>query len=294
MTRIGLIVNPTAGSGLGGAIADQVKPILSRAAEIIDLSSTSYGQAQSMAEQAIVEKAVDVIAVVGGDGMAHLGANLCADQPVHLGIIPAGTGNDSAETLEIPKDPISAAEFLLAKIQSPRRVDTGYATTDSQSFNFLGTVSAGFDALVNRRANQMKWPKGPARYQLAMLAELASFKPIQYRAVIDGEVREFEAMLCAVANSGQFGGGMKIAPAASITDGFLDLFIVHSISRPELIKVFPKVYSGEHVSHPAVEFVRARHIQLVSGDMPAYSDGEFVGSSPITAVIRPASLSVLA
>ncbi|AOY56329.1 hypothetical protein A4Z71_05065 [Candidatus Rhodoluna planktonica] len=292
--RFGLVVNPTAGSGHGRLVADQVLPILARAGELVDLSAENYQSAAVKVRQAIDDGAVDSIVVVGGDGMAHLGANLCADKPVHLGIIPAGTGNDSAETLGIPKDPVAAAEYLISRLSSPRRVDTGYASTSSQSFNFLGTVSAGFDALVNRRANQMRWPKGPSRYQLAMLAELASFKPIRYHAVIDGQEREFDAMLCAVANSGQFGGGMKIAPQASIDDGYLDLFIVHSISRPELIKVFPKVYSGAHVSHPAVEFVRARHIQLQSGDMPAYSDGEYVGNSPITATIRPASLSVLA
>lgn len=292
--RFGLVVNPTAGSGHGRLVADQVLPILARAGELVDLSAENYQSAEVKVRQAIDDGAVDSIVVVGGDGMAHLGANLCADKPVHLGIIPAGTGNDSAETLGIPKAPVAAAEYLISRLSSPRRVDTGYASTSSQSFNFLGTVSAGFDALVNRRANQMRWPKGPSRYQLAMLAELASFKPIRYHASIDGQEREFDAMLCAVANSGQFGGGMKIAPQASIDDGYLDLFIVHSISRPELIKVFPKVYSGAHVSHPAVEFVRARHIQLQSGDMPAYSDGEYVGNSPITATIRPASLSVLA
>lgn len=292
--RFGLVVNPTAGSGHGRLVADQVLLILARAGELVDLSAENYQSAEVKVRQAIDDGAVDSIVVVGGDGMAHLGANLCADKPVHLGIIPAGTGNDSAETLGIPKEPVAAAEYLISRLSSPRRVDTGYASTSSQSFNFLGTVSAGFDALVNRRANQMRWPKGPSRYQLAMLAELASFKPIRYHAVIDGQEREFDAMLCAVANSGQFGGGMKIAPQASIDDGYLDLFIVHSISRPELIKVFPKVYSGAHVSHPAVEFVRARHIQLQSGDMPAYSDGEYVGNSPITATIRPASLSVLA
>jgi diacylglycerol kinase (ATP) len=168
------------------------------------------------------------------------------------------------------------------------------ANTSTGEFWFFGTISAGFDALVNQRANRWRWPKGPSRYTLAMVAELASFKPIHYEATIDGEHRSFQAMLCAVANSESFGGGMRVAPNAIIDDGLLELFIVHSISRPEFIKVFPKVFTGEHIHHPAVEIIQAKHVKISSGNMPAYSDGEAVGSSPVSAQIMPGSLRVFA
>ena len=85
-----------------------------------------------------------------------------------------------------------------------------------------------------------------------------------------------------------------IAPEAKIDDGWLDLFIVHKISRPDLIRIFPKVYTGAHVSHPAVEIIRAKSITLDSGLMPAFSDGEPVGHAPISVTVEPGALLVLA
>jgi diacylglycerol kinase (ATP) len=121
---------------------------------------------------------------------------------------------------------------------------------------------------------------------------------ISYRAKIDGEVREFEAMLCASANAQSFGGGMLIVPHAEIDDGFFDLLILHKISRPELIRVFPKVFEGKHVDHPAVEFVRCRELEIEAvsqthGSMPCFADGEAKGRSPLQISVVPAALKVL-
>jgi diacylglycerol kinase (ATP) len=88
---------------------------------------------------------------------------------------------------------------------------------------------------------------------------------------------------------------MKIAPHAKINDGKLDIFIVNKISRFELLKVFPRVYTGDHVTHPAVEFISAKKITLQSNiRMPAFSDGEPVGFAPVTAQIVPGALRVFA
>jgi diacylglycerol kinase (ATP) len=125
-----------------------------------------------------------------------------------------------------------------------------------------------------------------------MLRELAVFKPLKYTAVVDGVNREIEAMLCAVANSRSFGGGMLIAPEASIEDGELDLFIVHPLSRPAFLKMFPKVYTGGHVTHPAVEIVRAKHLSINAGNVPTFADGEYVGSKPVTIKVAPQTLNV--
>jgi diacylglycerol kinase (ATP) len=127
-----------------------------------------------------------------------------------------------------------------------------------------------------------------------MVAELANFKPIQYRVQADGKKLEFKAMLCAVANASSFGGGMLIAPEAKVDDGLLDLFVVHEISRPELIRIFPKVYTGGHVDHPAVEFIRAKSIHLEAASMPAFADGESAGHAPLSVTVCPNSLVVAA
>ena len=294
--RLGVIVNPTAGRGAGKAEgAKAIELFTAAGVEVVDLTGADMNEANANARHAINDSQVDGIVVVGGDGIAHLGVNLCAGTDLPLGMIGAGTGNDLARSIGMPlNDTAGSVDIILAHLNNPRTVDAVKANTSTGEFWFFGTISAGFDALVNQRANRWRWPKGPSRYTLAMLAELASFKPIHYEATIDGEHRSFQAMLCAVANSESFGGGMRVAPNAIIDDGLLELFIVHSISRPEFIKVFPKVFTGEHISHPAVEIIQAKQVKISSGNMPAYSDGEAVGHSPVSAQIMPGSLRVFA
>lgn len=296
MSRIGFIVNPVAGSGSNDlALAAIRDEIVAAGHEPIDLSAASYDAARDQAAGAIARGQIDALLVAGGDGMMHLGTNLCAGTQVPLGLIAIGTGNDAARIFGLPiGDAAAGTREALSHLENPIKADAVRATSSTGSFWFFGTASAGFDALVNRRANTWSWPKGPIRYQLAMLREMVAFKPIAYKAVIDGKPREFEAMLCVIANNKFFGGGMMVVPHANIQDGSLELFIVHKISRIELIKVFPKVFTGRHVSHPAVEFVSAKSIRIEAAGMPVYADGEAVGQSPIDAQVAPAALLMLA
>lgn len=295
-SRIGLIINPSSGRGKGAARGQLVLSTLeARGQQFLNLSGNTMDEANSNARHAINDGKIDGLIVVGGDGMAHLGVNIGCDTGISLGIIAAGTGNDLARSIGMPEgDVVAGTHAVLDKLNSPRKVDAIKAHSSTGPFWFFGTASAGFDALCNQRANEMSWPKGQRRYDIAMVLELAKFKPIHYEATIDGEHRSFDAMLCAVANGPAFGGGMMIAPEANVEDGLLDLFIVHAMSRIELLKVFPKVYTGRHVTHPAVEFVRAKSIKLSSGNMPVYSDGEARGHSPLTATVMPGALSVFA
>lgn len=294
--RLGVIINPSSGRGKGEARGQIVLETLkARGQEFLNLSGKTMDEANANARHAINDGEIDGLIVVGGDGIAHLGVNVACDTGISLGIIAAGTGNDLARSIGMPEgDVVAGTHAVLDKLDSPRKVDAIKAQSSTDKFWFFGTASAGFDALCNQRANQMSWPKGQRRYDIAMVLELAKFKPIHYEATIDGEHRSFDAMLCAVANGPAFGGGMNIAPDAKVDDGYLDLFIVHAMSRLELLKVFPKVYTGGHVTHPAVEFVRAKSVKLSSGNMPVYSDGEARGHSPLTATVVPGALSVFA
>jgi diacylglycerol kinase (ATP) len=294
--RIGLIINPSSGRGKGAGRGQLViETLAERGQDYLNISGASMDEANANARHAINDGKIDGLIVVGGDGTAHLGINIACDTGISLGIVAAGTGNDLARSIGMPEgDVVAGTHAVLDKLDSPRKVDAIKATSSTGPFWFFGTASAGFDALCNQRANQMSWPKGQRRYDIAMVLELAKFKPIHYEATIDGQHRSFDAMLCAVANGPAFGGGMLIAPEANVEDGLLDLFIVHAMSRLELLKVFPKVYTGRHVTHPAVEFVRAKSVKLSSGNMPVYSDGEARGHSPLTATVVPGALSVFA
>lgn len=296
MTTFGVILNPTSGKGKGEALGNQfVSELKSLGVQVVDLSGADWAAAEYNGRKAIAGGAIDAIAVAGGDGMMHLGVNICGGTGIPLALMPCGTGNDAALALGIPiDDPKAVARLAVDSLGQPRAVDLGLGVTETRRFYFFNSASAGFDAIVNRRANRMKFPKGPSRYTVAMLLELVGFQALKYRAKVGGQERAIEGMLCAVANGPSYGGGMLVAPEASVDDGLLDLFIVHKISKPELIKVFPKVFTGEHVTHPAVEIVRATDVTLISEGVPVYADGEPAGMLPMTVSIAPKCLKVLA
>jgi diacylglycerol kinase (ATP) len=294
--RVGLVVNPTSGGNKGAVAGESVRAVIATSShEVIDLSRESYEAANSAIKAAIANDAIDVLVLVGGDGMAHLGVNVCANTKVPMAIIPAGTGNDSAGIFGMPMDdPAGSTRLILENLSSPKPIDAIEIEHSLGMTWAIGSASAGFDALVNARANRMKWPNGPMRYYIAMLLELASFKAIKYRSKIDGVAKDFEAMLCVVSNSGVFGGGMLVVPEASVTDGKLDLLILNKISRIKLVKIFPRVYKGTHVTDPAVELLEATKVEIAADGMPIYSDGEYVGQAPFTATVVPGALLVIA
>jgi diacylglycerol kinase (ATP) len=236
----------------------------------------------------------DGLVVVGADGMVSLGVNLLAGTGVPLGIVPAGTGNDLARGLGLPvDDPAAATDALVDALRRPPRViDAGLIRHGELRTWFASVVSAGFDAVVNERANGMTRPKGSSRYTLAMVRELVTFRPRNYVITIDGVRREQRAMLVSVANNSSIGGGMRIVPHADLTDGLLDVFIVHPLSRARLVGVFPKVFAGRHTDHPAVEFLTGRHVRIEADDIVAYADGERIGQLPVDVEIVPGAFSV--
>jgi diacylglycerol kinase (ATP) len=294
--RLGLVVNPVAGGTKGYEAGKQVAALLADSNhQVLDLSGSNLAEAKNNLAGAISLSLIDLVILVGGDGMAHLGVNVCAESKVPMALVPAGTGNDAATLFGMPlDDPAACVELILHNLEKPKQIDAIRIDHDGVSSFALGSASAGFDALVNARANKMRWPKGPNRYYLAMLLELASFRPIQYRTVIDGVGKNFEAMLCVVSNTGVFGGGMLVVPDASATDGTLDILLVKKMSRLKLVAIFPKVYKGTHVTDPDVEILRAREVSIAANNMPIYSDGEYVGRAPFQASVLPAAVQVIA
>lgn len=243
-----------------------------------------------------VQSGADALVVVGGDGMANLGINIVAQTPVPLGIVPSGTGNDLADGLGIPLGDTDAAiaALLAALDREPRTIDAGVVRHGGLSTWFGAVLSAGFDATVNERANQMTRPRGRSRYILALLRELATLSPRPYRIVADGETIETEAMLVSVANNRSLGGGMRIVPHAALDDGRLDLFIVRRMSRARFLRLFPKVFRGEHTALPEVSFRALTAVRIEAEGVVAYADGERIGPLPVDVSIVAGALRVLA
>lgn len=292
--RVGLVINPTAGKNTGALIGREAAGLLAAAGhEIVDLSAMDGPHALARGRAAIGDRAVDCVVVAGGDGMVHLGVNLVAGTDVPLGIIAAGTGNDNARELGLPvRDAAKAVERITHG--ATRRIDAVRTITPhGEDRWFVGVLAAGFDAVVNERANGWRWPKGQMRYNLAILRELGVFRPIPYVVEVDGTRHETKAMLVAVANGPAYGGGMKVVPGAEYDDGVLDVLILHEVSIPTLLRVFPKVFTGEHVSHPAVEVIRGTHVRLEANGIVSYADGERFEPLPTECHVVPGAVTVL-
>jgi diacylglycerol kinase (ATP) len=294
--RIGLVVNPVAGGNRGAQVGAEVISLLSQSEHSVNnLSGANLIEARAHAEQAIGANSIDALVVVGGDGIAHLGTNLCAGKNIPLSIIPAGTGNDAAAMLGMPlTDTAQSVRLVLEGLSSPKKIDAIKVSHGGKVTWALGSASSGFDALAAARANAISWPKGPMRYYVAMLLELAKFKPIKYQSMVDGNPRDFEAMLCVVSNTGIYGGGMLVVPGASVTDAKLDVLLVKKMSRVKFVTIFPRVYKGTHITDKDVEIFKASKISITASGMPIYSDGEYVGQAPFEAEVVPGALMMVA
>lgn len=293
MREVTIVVNPTSGGGRAArALPAFVGALQARDIRTVVKASRDADDLRVLVAQAR-DSGVPEVVVAGGDGTLHHAVQELAGSDTALAILPIGTGDDNARTLGIPfRDPAGAAAAVAAG--NSRRIDLAEVVTDDGTRRyFLGVLSAGFDSFVNERANRMSWPRGKARYVVAIAGELRTFRPVEYTAALDGrEVRD-GAMLVAVGNGISYGGGMKVCPGAVPDDGLLDITWLHAVSTPTFIRVFPSVFSGSHVDKPFVSTYQAREISLDAPGQLAYADGERIGPLPIGIRARPGALSVV-
>ncbi|MDV9196425.1 diacylglycerol kinase [Streptomyces sp. Wh19] len=292
-SEITLFVNPTAGRGRGAHAAQPAASALRDAGfSVRTVLGEDADDALRRAREAVAGGTGALIAV-GGDGMMSLALQAVAGTMTPLGVVAVGTGNDFARALGLPiRDPAAAGRLAAEALKGGgvREIDLGRVGE-----RWFGSVLAsGFDSRVNDRGNRMRWVGGRFKYDLAILAELAAFKPIAYRVRLDdGPVREIEATLIAVGNGSTYGGGMRICADAVMDDGLFDVTVVGDCSRTTLLKVFPRVYKGTHLSHPKVTVHRVSSIELAAAGVTAYADGEQLGALPLTARCVPGAVRVL-
>ncbi len=267
---------------------DEALPRLRDAGYVVrNLVGRDADEALDLARQCVAD-GLETLAVVGGDGMVHLALQAVADTSTRLGLIPAGSGNDVARYFDIPrKDTAAATDVVIGGRE--RRVDLARVG----STYFVTVLAAGFDAIVNERANEMTWPKGQMRYNVATLAELRTFKPISYTLDLDGEQHRFEAMMVAVGNGPSFGGGLRITEGAVLDDGLLDVVVIKPMSKLELVRTYPKLFRGTHIHHRDYRHHRAKKVTIAAPGITAYADGERIAALPLTVEVAPLALRVL-
>lgn len=287
-----LVVNPVSGRRQGERIAARASARLAAAGHRVTRVHSTDGRQAREAVAAEVASGSDLVVVVGGDGLLHDVLPAVAGRGVTVGLLPAGTGNDTARALGLPVgDPDAALDVVVRG----RSRDIDLADTDHGPV--VTVVASGFDSKVNERANAMRWPRGNQRYNLAILAELRTFTPLPFRLSLEGPagatVVETDAMLVAVGNGPSFGGGLRIAEGAVLDDGLLDVCVIRPVSKARLVRVFPQLYRGSHVDLPEFERHLVRSVRVDCPDVVAYGDGERLGPLPLTVSVRERALRVL-
>jgi diacylglycerol kinase (ATP) len=292
--RVTLLTNPASGHGSASHAAERaVKRFHDRGVDVVAIAGTDAEHARRLVDGAL-ERGMDALVVVGGDGIVSLAVQVLAQTDIPLGIIPAGTGNDHAREFGIPARSPEAAVDVIVDGRTDT-VDLGRIRGADGADRWFGTVmAAGFDSLVTDRTNRMRWPHGRMRYNVAMVAELSKLRLLPFRLTFDGgEELITELTLAAFGNTKTYGGGMRICPNADPTDGLLDVTMVASASRTKLIRLFPTVFKGTHVNLDEVRTARARTITVDSPGINAYADGEFQCPLPVEVSAVPGALKIL-
>ena len=274
-----LVINPVSGQGKGATVGTYVAGYLNQKKTPFTIITGNSATSLSNHLRVFIDKnpQCEGVIAVGGDGLMHIIIQLVVPSQIPFTIIPAGTGNDFVRTLGWSLDSFDVQ--LSAVISSkPSPIDLGLV--DGEWFGAI--LSSGFDSVVNEKANSMQWPKGPMKYNAAIALELPRFKPRHYEITLDDRTISTDAMLIAVSNGRSYGGGMLVCPNANINDGLFDVMVLHPISTLEFMKVFPQVFAGTHISHPAVEIVRSKYVSIES-EAVAYADGERIGQLPVAA-----------
>lgn len=288
ITDIALLVNPSSGQGRTAAVALRaLRHLRASGASATVLVGRDEADSLALARRAVAAGTGALVAC-GGDGVVNTALQAVAGTDTPFGVIPAGTGNDHARMLGVPRhDPVSAAQVVLDGAVRP--IDLGRVGD-----RWFGTAFAGgFDALVTERTNRLKWPRGKLRYNLAMLVELARLRPLDYVLELDGQEVSTQAILVAVGNGQTYGGGMRICPDAVPDDGLFDVTVIGPARRDQIVRLLPTIYPGTHVQHPQVTTYRAGRVHLSTPGVTGYADGERFAELPVTCECVPLAAKAL-
>jgi YegS/Rv2252/BmrU family lipid kinase len=285
--KLMLIVNPSAGGGRASrALPDVVAALTAEGLEHRVEQTRSLEHATELAREATA--AGEAAVAFGGDGLVGAVAGALSACDGLLGVLPGGRGNDFARMLRIPLQPVPACEVLAG--DAVERVDLG----DVNGRAYAGIASCGFDSVANRIANETRVVRGNLVYAYGLVRALATWKPATFTVELAGGTRTFRGYSVAAANSKFYGGGMMLAPEASLTDGALDVVIISEVSRLRFLLLAPSVFRGSHVRQPNVEVIRCTQARIsASRPFEMYADGDPIAELPVTVCARPAAVRTI-
>lgn len=294
----GVVVNPSSALGRGARVARAVLSAFAAAGiPAVEISGSDAAECRARIIEAC-RTGLRGLVLVGGDGLIGLAIQLAEARALPIGIVPAGSGNDFARQFSLSSSPKVAIERILTSEHAPQRVDLGVVHhAEGPEHWFACGLSIGFDAAINRRANAIRLPVGPLRYHLALLAELALLRSRPFTIRTGDAVHTehaFTGLLATVMNTRAIGGGIPLAPRASVQDGWLDLVEVAHGSKLRILSVLGLLARGRHERLREVTITRVKRVRIDAGDEVAFSDGEPVGRGPFEVRIAPGALTLLA
>jgi len=245
---------------------------------------------------------LDAILIFGGDGTIHrhLGDLVRLQLPVL--VVPRGSGNDFARSLDLSNLAQAAAAWRLFTEgrNNIQTVDLGVITPlgpNAELRRYFSCVAGvGLGTATARIANQLpRWLRGNGGYALSLPVALARFTAPQVDLRVNGQSHSsVPRVLAAFANTPWYGGGMHIAPRANMADGLLDACVVGAMSKLKLLRLFPSVYGGNHLKFQEVEYFQAARFELaVQPPVDVYADGEFVCQTPLEISVAHGALRVI-
>lgn len=292
-TRI--ILNPAAGSA--GKKVQALQALTEGRTDVRILESRERGHARLLAAEAAAD-GCDLVIAAGGDGTIHEVVQGLATAPgrPRLGVLPFGTGNDLARTLCIPDDPAQAVA-LIEGGGVEREVDLFRVESAGEVRYGINVAAGGFSGQVDEvLTDEMKATWGPLAYVRGALGALPDLTAYDTRiAWDDGELERVQALNIVIANGKTCGGGTRVAPAADISDGLLDVVIVRYGSLLDLAKVAARLLAGDYTESDGVDVRRARRVRVASRPGMWFNvDGELIGNQPVSFEVVPGALRVIA
>jgi YegS/Rv2252/BmrU family lipid kinase len=285
---LSVITNPFAGGGRAARELNGVEASLRRLGLEHHVERTrSLDHARELALAAA--QAGETAVAFGGDGLIGAVADALRDTEGTLGVLPGGRGNDFVRMLGIPGSPPAACEVLAHG--EVRRLDLGIIGDRS----FIGIASCGFDSEANRIANETTLVRGRLVYAYGLLRALAGWRPATFTISVDGgPARTVTGYTVAVANSRYYGGGMMLAPDATLQDGILDVVLILKTPKLRFLRKAPAVFTGAHVRLDNVELLRGRAIEVsASRAFTMYADGDPIADLPVTVGVQPGAIRTL-
>ncbi len=285
-----IIANPRAGHGRGARNLSALQEAIRRGGYDCSVVATEHpGHATELARR-LADAGEPRIAVFGGDGTIGESVDGLVGSETELAILPTGTGNDVARSLDIPRDDLARA-LDLAERGTARPIDVGR----ERDRHFVSVLGLGFPTDVADQANRIGWLHGSPAFFVAVYKALGRLRPVPLRIELDDRALSVNCVAVLVQNTPYTGGGLHMAPGAEVDDGQFDVVIVEEIGKLDLMVHFPKTYSGRHFEHRSFSLRRSSRVTIHSPtSMPKMFDGDLCGRTPVEACVVPGGVRIVA